>query len=158
MKMKKLLSALLASGVAAAALCAPVNAEVTDRDRMLDESELKFMGAIPVCALGEDVSLYEKGDVNMDGTIDAKDAILTMHEFNAYTLIELGHFLDERQRQLADVFPRFVGKCTDPIDTGDSCLILHYVNYKQIGGDMQMDAFIKLYTENYAELAAMLKG
>ena len=144
--MKKLAAVLLAAAMTASATGVTAFAVDTDRDVMLSEFDREYFNAIPVYALGRDISAYTPGDVNMDGVIDAKDANLVMVEYCAYTIIELGHFLDEEQRQLADVDS--IAESKDPatrITIGDSVLLARYFNYKQIGGEMDAAAYYTVW-------------
>lgn len=140
--MKKLAAVLLAAAMTASATGVTAFAVDTDRDVMLSESDREYNNAMPVYALGRDISAYEAGDVNMDGVIDAKDANLISLEVNAYSILEMGHFLDEKQRQLADVDSMVKLKYSDDLITaGDAVLVCRYYNYKQIGGELDAAAY-----------------
>ncbi len=139
--MKKLISVLLAAAMTVSAMSVSAFAEDDDRDVMLDEFYLVDYNAKPVYALGKDISAYTPGDVNMDGVIDIKDANLISLEVNVYCVLELGHFLDEQQRQLADVNSIMSRGQMDSVGINDACMIARYLNYKQIGGEMDAEDY-----------------
>lgn len=147
--MKKMLSVLLAAAMTVSAMSVSAFAEEFNRDVLLGKEWRDQLNPYPVYSLGEDPALYHKGDVNMDGAVDAKDALLVMQETNMYSVIWLGHILDENQREKADVceriFEKYVPYLGDyepgPIDIGDSTLILMYSSYQLVGGKMDAEAF-----------------
>ncbi len=140
--MKKLISVLLAAAMTVSAMSVSAFAEGDERDVLLGDDWRLSLNAYPVYALGEDPAQYKKGDVNMDGAVNAKDAILVMQEANVYSVIELGHILDENQQTKADVCVKSFSKFgSDPIDTGDATLILMYSCYKLVDGEMDAEAF-----------------
>ena len=141
--MKKLISVLLAAAMTVSAMSVSAFAEeAPNRDVLLGTEYRDHFNPYPVFTLGEDPALYQKGDVNMDGAVDAKDAILVMQETNMYSVLELGHILDENQQEKADVCEKTFGKyVADPIDIGDSTLILMFSSYQLVGGEMDAEAF-----------------
>ncbi len=140
--MKKLISVLLAAAMTVSAMSVSAFAEGDERDVLLGKEWRDQLNPYPVYSLGEDPALYHKGDVNMDGAVDAKDVLLVIQETNTYSVIWLGHILDENQREKADVCEHIFGKYhPDPIDTGDATLILIYSSYQLVGGEMDAEAF-----------------
>ena len=160
--MKKMLAALCAAVMAACAMAAPVfaegeNGDIYNRDRMASDRDRGFKNALPVYALGDDLSLYEKGDVNLDGEVNVKDANLIMTEYNLYTLISACHILDENQRSLADLDKRVLDKKGDPIDICDTIMVLIYGNYRRIGFDVTVDEFLAIWDEDAGKILANLE-
>ena len=145
--MKKMLTALCAAVMAACAMAAPAFAEGQSRDVMIPESERAYFNAVPVYALGDDLSLYEKGDVNLDGEVDVKDANLIITEYNLYTLLNYAHLLDENQRQFANLEDR-PEKNGDKITSLDANVVLRYRNYRLVGNDVTMDEFLEIWMNN----------
>lgn len=154
--MKKLFSVLLAAAMTFSAMGVTAFAEDDDRDVMLDEFYLVDFNAKPVYALGKDISAYTPGDVNMDGVIDAKDANLISIEVNAYSILEMGHFLDEQQRQLADVNSIMSRGQVDSIGLGDAFLVLLYYNYTQVVGEYEAAAFYSAWNNGDRSLRQFL--
>lgn len=147
--MNKTVTTLLAVALTACAMCAPASAYPEDVkiEEMLTD-EIAYLGAAPVYALGEDISAYEIGDVNMDGAIDARDANLVLAEFNLYTIVNVGHILDENQRVLADFDTSFHGKVTDPIDACDASGVLTYYTYCLVESDISLADFRALWSDH----------
>ncbi len=146
--MKKLFSVLLAAAMTVSAMSVNAFAEETpSRDVLLSDEERAQFQAIPVCAKGDDVSAYEPGDVNMDGTVDVKDVNLICYEVTSYTLVEAGHMLDEKQLILADLDGVAMGRSGDQISVGDAMFVLHYCNALQIGAVNSMKEFQDQYLE-----------
>jgi hypothetical protein len=139
--MKRLISVLLAAAMTVSAMSVSAFAEGDERDVMLPEELLNSINALPVYALGEDLSLYEPGDVNLDGKVDAKDATLIAYEFNGYSLIKMGHTLNDVQRSFANVDTTIHPSLYVEIDVCDANAVLRYANYKLIGGEMNAEEF-----------------
>ena len=49
---------------------------------------------------------YTKGDVNMDGKIDARDFKLCLKEYTIYYVSRMDHFLTDEQLERADITPK----------------------------------------------------
>ena len=144
--MKKLLSALLAAAMTACAVCVPASAYSEDiKSEEMLTSYIEYHGFAPVYALGEDVSAYQVGDVNMDGVIDAKDANLVQIEYNLYSIVNVGHILDENQRVLADFAQTSHNKYNDPIDLSDAGGISHYAVYQLVESGVSLEEFRELW-------------
>ncbi len=149
--MKRLISVLLAAAMTVSAMSVSAFAEeMPNRDVLVSEKMLESIKANPVWALGEDIALYSPGDVNLDGNVDAKDATLILYEFNFYTVLYMGHALNDAQRSLANTDTALHPKkkstleqdaVNDEIDSTDALAILHYANYKLIGGEMTAEEF-----------------
>ncbi len=135
--MKKLISVLLAAAMTVSAMSVSAFAEIINTS---DYNE-------PVYALGSDLSLYDNGDVTLDGVIDSKDANLIIEDFCMYELLELGHRLNEDQLAFADVWKDERNR----IDSKDAIVVIYYWNCQLLEMDgtvgIGMDEFVNLYTE-----------
>ena len=151
--MKKMLAALCAAVMTACAMAAPAFAEEQSRDVMIPESERAYFNAVPVYALGDDLSLYEKGDVNLDGEVDVKDGNLILLEVNVYSVISMGHLLDESQRSLANLNQVSHSARGDQIDSVDANALLCYCNSRLIGLQLTMDEFLTEWNKTEGSLS-----
>ncbi len=117
--MKKLISVLLAAAMTVSAMSVSAFAE-----------EAKNATYAPIFALGEDVSLYAKGDVNMDGEIDTKDASILLTDYCCTQILDIPEgVLNDAQRALANVYDEEDDR---GLDTLDASLILTYCSGKII--------------------------
>ncbi len=94
-------------------------------------------GMIPAAAA--DTPQYQKGDVNMDGTVDVKDAVLVAESYCGW-IVGKDHFLTEEQMVLADVADTeplfYLGRETNITIQDASDLLcyalLHDVGYEEV--------------------------
>ena len=129
--MKKMLSVLLAAAMTVSAMSVSAFAEV------INTSDYNK----PVYALGSDLSLYAKGDVNMDGEIDTKDASILLTDYCCTQILDIPEgVLNDAQRALANVYDEEDDR---GLDTLDASLILTYCSGKIIEIDGIEDMTVK---------------
>ena len=123
-----------------------VEPDPTERNCYL-QADAERLHALPVYALGRDISAYAVGDVNLDGRVDETDRILLRDEHEYYTLRKKGHILNDDQLARADFCrPTHVDGGTDPVSVADSEAVMAYYVYCTYGGDMTSDAFRQLWS------------
>ncbi|MBQ3941203.1 MAG: hypothetical protein II723_08820 [Oscillospiraceae bacterium] len=143
-KLTKLLSVLSAGVLAVCA--APVSAFAGDDLYIPTNEEVYQKGFEPLYALGNDLSLYEKGDVDMDGEITPYDALMILHQF-CFSMIGYPDLLTADQLKLADVDGEGAWS-TDPehrwlsVTAVDGSLTLTYAALKCAGYEMTMEEFL----------------
>lgn len=138
--MKKLISVLLAAAMTVSAMSVSAFAEVINTS---DYNE-------PVYALGSDLSLYDNGDVTLDGVIDSKDANLILEDFCMYEVLELGHRLNEDQLAFADVWKDERNR----IDSHDAIVVGVYAACQIAEVDEVMGVSMAEFLEYYKNMPA----
>ena len=108
--------------------------------------EVKKRGAEPVYALGTDLSLYPKGDADLDGEVTVYDSYLILVHFNHYTVGGLPGILTPDQIKVADVDGKSVWNMDtqewDPLSALDSSLVLRYATLQIAGINVTMEDVI----------------
>ena len=142
-KLTKLLSVLSAGVLAACAV--PVSAFATFSDLIPTDEEWHKRGYAPAYALGEDLSLYSLGDVDMDGEVTAYDACIILSNF-AINLAGLPDVLTEDQLKLADVDGESIWFEDDEkwvsATAMDATLVLTYAVMKNAGYEFTFEEFL----------------
>ena len=92
------------------------------------KSDARWKSIEPVYALGKDVSAYQMGDVNMDGTVNLLDARMVADQFNFWIIDEDFNMTDD-QLYLADVCKSKVW--LNLVDSIDASNITTYVCYNE---------------------------
>ena len=134
-KLTKLLSVLSAGVLAVCA--APVSAFAGDENEYLH---------LPEYALGEDLSLYSLGDVDLDGEVTAYDATLILTQF-CFSMIYLPDALTKDQLKLANVDGKSSQDRSNPerwfsVDAYDATLVMRYAVLRNAGYDLSMEDFL----------------
>ena len=133
-KLTKLLSVLSAGVLAVCA--APVSAFAGE------SGEYNFT---PEYALGNDLSLYEKGDVDMDGEVTAYDSTMISYQF-LFSFLGFSDVLTEDQLKLADLDDERIWDEPNQkwisVTAYDATLVLTYVGLKNAGYEMTMEEFL----------------
>ena len=142
-KLTKLLSVLSAGVLAVCAV--PVSAFAEEQDLFPTWEEQRERGYAPVYALGEDLSLYSLGDVDMDGEVTAYDACIIAWNFT-YNLAGFSDMMTEDQLKLADVDGESVWFEVDEkwvsATAMDATLVLTYAVMKNAGYEFTFEEFL----------------
>ncbi len=142
-KLPKLLSVLSAGVLAACA--APVSAFAADKYHFPTDEEQRERGYAPVYALGEDLSLYSLGDVDMDGEVTAYDACIIAWNFT-YNLAGFSDMMTEDQLKLADVDGESIWFEDDEkwvsATAMDATIVMTYAGLKNAGYEFTFEEFL----------------
>ena len=142
-KLTKLLSVLSAGVLAVCA--APVSAFAGDKDHYPTREEWHERGYAPAYALGEDLSLYSLGDVDMDGEVTAYDACVIQYNYTAL-LAGFSDVLTEDQLKLADVDGEAAwfesAERWLSATAMDATLVLTYAGMKNAGYEFTFEEFL----------------
>ena len=143
-KLTKLLSVLSAGVLAVCAV--PVSAFAEDKDHYPTDEEWIEKRYAPEYALGEDLSLYSLGDVDMDGEVTAYDARMILTQF-CFSMIDLPDILTEDQLKLANVDGKSSQDYSNPerwfsVDPYDATLALRYAALRCAGYEFSMEEFL----------------
>ncbi len=144
--MKKLRKLLAAVSAAVLAVCSvSASAFAADKYHYPTDEEWLERGFAPVYALGEDLSLYSLGDVDMDGEVTAYDACVIQHNYTAL-LAGFSDILTEDQLRLADVDGESVwfksGEKWIAATAVDATLVLTYAGLKNAGYEFTFEEYL----------------
>ena len=145
--MKKLRKLLAAVSAAVLAVCSvSASAFAADEIHVPTGEERVARGFEPVYALGEDLSLYSLGDVDMDGEVTAYDAMVILDQF-LFSMLGFPDILTADQLKLADLDGKGVWSFIDAnrwlsVTAMDGTLTLTYVALRNAGFEMTMEEFL----------------
>ncbi|MCR5305243.1 MAG: hypothetical protein K6E36_01910 [Oscillospiraceae bacterium] len=144
--MKKLRKLLAAVSAAVLAVCSvSASAFAADEFHIPTDEEQRERGYAPAYALGEDLSLYSLGDVDMDGEVTAYDACVIQYNFTAL-LAGFSDVLTEDQLKLADVDGEAVWDESEQkwisATAMDATLVLTYAGLKNAGYEFTFEEFL----------------
>ena len=145
--MKKLRKLLAAVSAAVLAVCSvSASAFAADKYHYPTDEEWIEKSYAPEYALGEDLSLYSLGDVDMDGEVTAYDARMILTQF-CISMIDLPDILTEDQLKLANVDGKSSQDYSNPerwfsVDAYDATLVLRYAALRSAGYEFSMEEFL----------------
>jgi len=136
MKIKKMIAAIAAALVTAlTAMTAPMttNAEADDPAALRAKIAAEFQELFgPFYTLGEDASLYQKGDITMDGIVNALDVQAILKAVNWIVMLEDFNYLTDAQMELGNIVQRNILSDSFPLDTIDALAVMRYINYRDV--------------------------
>ena len=146
MKIKKMIAAIAAALVTAlTAMTAPMTAAAEDELSPAEKWEAKVQIIKeqfgPFYTLGEDASLYQKGDITMDGTVDLQDVRAALAFYNNCVSLNEKNYLTDAQMELANVVNyQHINSSKYPIDFYDLVTVLKYYHFNvNLGENVTME-------------------
>ncbi|MBR5405791.1 MAG: hypothetical protein IK107_05805 [Oscillospiraceae bacterium] len=141
--MKKLLAAVSAAVLAVCSVSA--SAFAINLDYVPTWEEVSRKGYAPEYALGEDLSLYSLGDVDMDGEVTAYDACIILSNFT-FNLAGWPDVLTEDQLMLADVDGESIWFEDDEkwvsATAMDATIVMTYAGLKNAGYEFTFEEYL----------------
>ena len=145
MKKRNLTAAAAAIVTALTAMTAPMTAKAADELSPAEkyEAEVQIIKKQfgPFYTLGEDASLYQKGDITMDGTVDLLDFRAALVFYNNCVNLNEKNYLTDAQMELANVVNyQHINSSKYPIDFYDLVTVLKYYHFNvNLGENVTME-------------------
>ena len=145
MKKRNLTAAAAALVTALTAMTAPMTAAAEDELSPAEkwEAKVQFIKKQfgPFYTLGEDASLYQKGDITMDGTVDLQDVQAALVFYNNCVNLNEKNYLTDAQMELANVVNyQHINSSKYPIDLFDLVTVLRYYHFNvNLGENVTME-------------------